>query len=229
MGQDMSFEADIKSSDGTVMGHLHGKDWPVGEPAGIKVINDDTDAKNGKPQNCIMTSSYLEFQNMNTMDGGTGYLDAWDDSLEPKPVLCSSPFQTHKRYKINLLPTTVDGVALGAYGKPVDLVFNLDRNDTTTDIRRYQVLQKVNNYTGKRLDGYKLEVLDANGKPNPALTLSLGEGEGAESDGTPNGEDIWDISVLAKMSHGLWEPLDKHFEQPGFFDSTRVYYPVSIK
>ena len=38
----------------TVMAHLHGKDWPVGEPAGIKIVN-----VQGEPVNCIMTTSYI--------------------------------------------------------------------------------------------------------------------------------------------------------------------------
>ena len=180
MEANMSFESDIKdityapgsqTVGTTVMGQLHGKDWPVGEPAGIKIINGDTNTQNGKPENCIMTSSFLEYQDMDDNLSGTGYLDAWP--TEPNPVICSSPFQSHKRYKINLLPTTVETVDTDGYGKPVDLVFKLDSLDLDTNITRYQVLQKVNNYTGKRLDGIKIEVLDENGTVNDALnTLS---------------------------------------------------------
>ncbi len=205
-----SFESDIKNTAGTVVGHLHGKDYPVGEPAGIKVINDDMDVKHGKPFNCIMTSSYQ----------AGGYLD----DVTPQPVICSSPFQTHKRYKINMLPSSVEGVAPGAYGKSIDLVFNLDDTDTNTTVRRYQVLQKANNYTGVRLDGYKVEVLAGVGAaavPNAALTLSLGLGE-------DNNTDIWNVEDMANMSHGLWGPIDDNFEAPGFFDSTRAYYPVVL-
>jgi len=217
-----SFESDIKDitynprvSGNTVMGHLHGKDYPVGEPAGIKVINDDMKMKHGKPTNCIMTSSYLS----------TGYLDA----ATPQPVICSSPFQTHKRYKINMLPASVEGVAPGEYGKGIDIVFNLDPADTNATIRRYQVLQKANNYTGVRLDGYKVEVLDENGTANAALTFSLGLGEGLDKDGNPDPTvDIWDPSDMANMSHGLWGPIDDNFDAPGFFDSTRAFYPVAL-
>lgn len=208
MGTDESFESDIKNELGVVVGHLHGKDWPVGEPAGIKIINDDTNVKNGKPTNCIMTSSYLD----------TGYLD----TVDPKPVLCSSPWQSHKRYKINLLPTTVEGITPGEYGKPVDLVFNLDPTDTNTTARRYQVLQKVNNYTGMRLNGYKVEVFDANGDKNDALTLSLGEGEGEA------GANLWAENELANFSHGLWGPYQEGRFENGFFDYTRVYYPAAL-
>ena len=74
-----------------------------------------------------------------------------------------------------MLPSTVTGVdfnATGGYGKPFELVFNLDPTDTSTAVRRYAVLQKINNYTGTILDGYKLEVLDENGTKNPNLFLS---------------------------------------------------------
>ncbi|SFZ97794.1 hypothetical protein MNB_SV-5-165 [hydrothermal vent metagenome] len=211
MGVDRSFESDIKDrSAGTVMGHLHGKDWPVGEPAGIKIINGDNAVEHGKPENCIMTSSYLS----------GGYLD----DATPSPVICSSDFQTHKRFKINMLPTSVGEE--GEYGNPIDLVFNLDPADTTTV--RYQVLQKINNYTNMRLDGYKVEVLDENGSVNPALTLSLGLGEGTDSKGISDGSNIWDAEDMANMSHGLWGPVDSHFTQQGFFDDVRAYYPVTL-
>jgi len=212
MTEGMSFESDIFSDDSknTIMAHLHGKDWPVGEPAGIKVINGDTKVQHGKPINCIMTTSYIEDHYLNVAP------------IDREPVICSSDFQTHKRFKINLLPTTVENVPAGGWGKPVDLVFNLDTSDTNTSIVRYQVLQKINNYTDRRLDGYSLEVLDENGNINSELTISLGYGEG--DDGT----DIWDESELANMSHGLWGPIDNHFPKPGFFDEYRAYYPVTF-
>lgn len=226
MGADMSFESDIKDRvTGEVLGHLHGKDWPVGEPSGIKIINDDN-AKHGKPGNCIMTTSYLAYQDMDDNTSGSGYLDAWPE--EPNPVLCSSPFQTHKRYKINMLPSTVEGVVPGNYGKPIDLVFNLDPTDANATIRRYQVLQKANNYTGMRLDGYKVEVLKGDATPSPLLTLSLGYGEGVDKNGTLDGSDIWNAEDMANMSHGLWGAIDNHFDAPGFFDSSRAYYPVTL-
>ncbi|CAA6824695.1 MAG: Unknown protein [uncultured Thiotrichaceae bacterium] len=209
MRADKSFEADI-TTGGEVRGHLHGKDWPVGEPSGIKIINADTKTKEGKPANCIMTSSYLE----------EGYLGAGN-----KPVLCSSGFQTHKRFKVNILPSTVTTADAEGYGLPVDLTFNLKADDTSTE--RYQVLQKVNNYSGKRLDGYKIEVLDATGQPNAELTLSLGIGEGIDHDGNPDG-DIWDEESMANFSHGLWGPADHHFNEDGFFDSTRAYFTPAL-
>jgi len=215
-----SFESEIMT-EGEHRGNLHGKDWPVGEPAGIKIINDDTKVKHGKPVNCIMTSSYQEFRDdLNN----TGYLDAFEEAAQPNPVICSSPWQTHKRYKINLLPTSVDNVAVGeeGYGKPIDIVFNLDPADTNTTVRRYQVLQKANNYSGKRLKGYKIEVFGENGLPNDALTLSLGLGEG-DADG-----DIWGVDDMANMSHGLWGPYEEDRFDNGFFDYIRAYYPVTL-
>lgn len=203
---DRSFESFI-STGGEVRARLHGKDWPVGEPSGIKIINNDSGV-HGKPDNCIMNTSFLEGH----------YLD---DSII-KPVLCSSDFQTHKRFKVLMLPSTVEGVANGSFGKPIDFFFNLDTSDSSTAQVRYQVLQKIDNYTGKRLDGYSIEVLDAKGEKNPALTLSLGAGEG---DG---GGDIWEKDELANFSHGLWGPIDDHFSVPGFFDDKRAYYPVTL-
>jgi len=232
MIKSMSFESEI-STGGEVRGKLHGKDWPVGEPAGIKIINDDLNVGNGKPFNCIMTTSYQEYQITDDESSGTAYLDSFANGEQPRPTLCSSPFQTHKRFKINLLPSTVDGITLGQYGKPVEMTFNLDPTDVNTTNRRYQVLQKINNYTDKRLDGYRIEVLDENGIMNPALTLSLGEGEGLDEDGNPDSTvDIWGVEDVANMSHGLWGPYEKsggvvRFDN-GFFDYKTVYYDATL-
>jgi len=185
-----------------------GKDYPVGEPAGIKVINGDTLTKHGKPENCIMTTSYLE---------GT-----YSDTLNPEPVICSSAFQTHKRFKVKMLPSMV--TVAGANGTPVDLKFKLDGNDISTEKVRYQVFQKINNYTGMRLNGYTLEVLDGNGQSNPNLTLSLGIGENPDS----NGPDVFGYNEFANFAHGLWGPPDSHFSEQGFFDDVRAYYPVTL-
>lgn len=202
MGTGQSFESEILSG-GEVRGKLHGKDWPVGEPSGIKIINGDLKAlATGSPANCIMTSSYLK----------SHYLD---ELLEERwPSICSSSFQTHKRFKVNMLPTTVDTVDAEGYGKPFDIVFNLDLSDINTSITTYQVLQKINNYTGKILDGYKLEILDGSGAKNDNLTLSL---------------DKDSIDDYANFSYGLWGPVNEpHFPTQGFFDSAKAYYPVTL-
>ena len=59
-------------------GHRLAKDWPIGEPPGIKIVNDDNEARfqDGRPNNCIMATSYLD--------------DAFLDSTDPEQVLCSS-------------------------------------------------------------------------------------------------------------------------------------------
>ncbi len=221
MDYNQSFESVIKEiGSAEERGLLHGKNWPVGEPAGIKIINDDSDTKNGKPENCIMTTSYLD-----TEDNPFkvyGYLDG--DT--PTPTVCSSSFQTHKRFKINMLPTTVANLDAERYGQPVDLVFKLVGGDTTTE--RYQVFQKINNYTGLRLDGYKIEVLDGSGNPNNALTLSIGLLENPKSTGAIN---IWDVEDMANFSHGLWGPQTyevpvPHFPTDGFFDLKRAGFVV---
>jgi len=202
--EDSNFTSEI-TTEGAVRARLNGKDWPIGEPVGIKVINGDSAVKHGKPVNCILSTTYLESAGL--------------DTANPKPVICSSTLQSHKRFKVNMLPSTVAGVDNGEYGKPIDLVFNLDAGDTST--KRYQIMQKIDNYTGKRLDGYTIEVLDANGSTNPNLTLSLGIGEGDDG-------DIWASNELATFSHGLWGPVDiPDFPDGGFFDLTRAGLQVT--
>ncbi|HEY9191184.1 MAG TPA: choice-of-anchor F family protein [Sulfurovum sp.] len=228
-----SFASDITVSETntTIMGTLNGKDWPVGEPAGIKIINGDTGVNNGKPENCIMTTSYLSAEDTGT--GESGYLDT-TAIAGPVPTICSSGFQTHKRFKVRMLPDTVADVntSVGGYGKPIDLVFNLDP-DSNSSMQRYQVFSKINNYTDVRLMGYKIEVLDHNKQPNAQLKLSLGIGENDEKlDENNNSTDIWGVDDMANFSHGLWGPYEEHkgvvrFED-GFFDKIRAYLPVSL-
>ena len=220
-----SFESDIYDSvdtSGAVLVNLHGKNWPVGEPAGIKVMNSplitDTISRN-RPASCIMTTSFLE---------GT-YLD----TTTPVETKCNSDFQTHKRFKLNMLPTMVEpgDIDGDGYGEGVNLTFNVEAEAGT---RGYVMLQKINNYTGKRLDGYKVEVgfLDGDGNftkasdENADLRLSIGLGEN-------DGEDIWTPDKLASFSHGLFgaetfeEPVP-HFPEDGFFDSRAAGFYVEL-
>ena len=104
---DFTYLGNVDDGLGTVMGYTLAKDWPVGEPSGIKIVNDDFDVKEGKPTNCIMSTSYLA--------------DHFLDSANPIQVPCSGPFQSHKRYKLAMLPTSIDG----AGSESIDLVFNV--------------------------------------------------------------------------------------------------------
>jgi len=210
-----TFESELWVGE-EIRGLLHGKNWPVGEPAGIKVVNDDTGTeKSGKSPNCIMTTSYLDEVDSGT--GETGYLNIYEINPDgiAVPTVCSSPFQSHKRFKVNMQETMV--VEANTWGKPFDLTFNLDTEDTSTAPRRYQVFSKINNYTGMRLDGYKVELLDENGtnvtEDNQikfSLVLTTKESSEDES------------GFEAVFAHGLWGPIDKHFPENGFFDDKRA-------
>ena len=188
---DLGYSSDVDG--GTVLA----KDWPVGEPAGIKIVNDDFDAK--RAPNCIMSTSYLE--------------DHLLDSADPKQVICSGPFQSHKRYKLAMLPSTVAGGPGAEEG--IDLVFNVEQDGTSRD---YQVFQKINNWTNERLQGFTIEVgtgIGAGFVPASALT---GVGLANLSLSIPT--TVWErTNQLANFSQGLFGPVDtKHFRPAGFFD-----------
>jgi len=212
-----TFESEI-STGGEIRGLLHGKNWPVGEPAGIKVVNDDNGTlQSGKSSNCIMTTSYLDEVDSGT--GESGYLNIYDTNPDgiAVPTVCSSPFQSHKRFKVNMQPSTVAGVAYDTYGKPFELTFNLDQTDTNATVRRYQVFSKINNYTGVRLDGYKVELLDENGTEVNASNLIK-----FSLDLTTKTSSEDESGYEAVFAHGLWGPTDKHFPENGFFDGVRA-------
>ncbi len=214
-----------------LMAKLTGKVWPVGSPMGVKAVNNDPYVKSGKPVNCLINTSFLS--PTDSLDPLSAYLD----SANPRPVICSSPFQTHKRFKFAMQPATVDGVADGADGKGIDVVFNVT-DDTT--LRPYQVFSKIDNYTGKRLKGYKIVVGKGRGTDfKPAselgiadkLHISLGVAEGSLHGKVKplplDGSDIFEEDGLATFSHGLFGAPDKHFQQNGFFDSRTAGFNVA--
>jgi hypothetical protein len=190
---DMSYFATVDDGDSNQMGFVFAKNWPVGEPPGIKVIHDDLNVKKGKPVNAIMSTSYL--------DGH--YLDS-DDPIQ---VIASSPYQTHKRYKVAMLPATVDGEG----AESVDLVFNVEAEEGS---RGYEVYQKINNWTDKRLAGFTLEVGFGIGEDFQQVSPELLDDLHLS---VPS--DFWSAGQLATFSSGLFSPGDEHTGLPGFFDA----------
>ena len=219
----------------TVMGRLHGKDWPIGEPSGVQVLTDtlidappEEQMPNGKSDSCIMTTSY-------DPEAEGFHLVHPEVAVQ---TVCSSPFQSHKRFKINLQPSTVDGVSPEDVDS-VDMVFNVEG----PAVRHvYQVYQKINNYTGARLSGYTLEVgfgvgvnfVNVNEVGNAflltELNLNIGEGDRPNPDPDTGLNNIWDVDQMANFSHGLWGPIDepKYFLENGFFSDIRTGYVVSL-
>lgn len=200
---DFTYASLVFDDTSTLMGIVLAKDWPVGEPAGVKIVNDDPNVKNGKPANCIMSTSYL----------AEHYLD----SADPVQVICSSPFQTHKRYKVAMLPTTVDGID----SESVDMVFNVEAEMGTRD---YQVFQKINNWTDSRLMGFRIEVGFGVGDSFVSAS-SMGVDLANLNISVPS--DLWSETQLATFSAGLFGPLDKHTGEVGFFDpNTRAGFYI---
>ena len=231
-----SFVSNVKGPMDSVMAKLTGKDWPVGEPTGIKAVNGDTKVKNGKPQNCLINSSYLG------ADDSASKADSYLDSTNPEPVICSSGFQSHKRFKIAMQPATVATIGNGKAGEGIDMVFNVADGGGLT---AYQVFSKINNYTDKRLKGYKIVVGQGTGSSFQSasklgiadkLQISLGIAEGSSkgSKSALNGSDIFDDDGLATFSHGLFgkaEPAKgdepSRFPNNGFFDVATAGFNVT--
>ena len=199
---DYTYQADVDNGDGDVLGIVLAKDWPIGEPPGIKIVNDDLEVQQeGRPTNCIMSTSYLD----------PDFLD----TAAPEPVLCSGPFQSHKRYKLAMLPTAVD---LGAGAEEgIDLVFNVGPDEPGAEPRDYQVFQKINNWTNGRLDGFTIEVGTGIGADFVPASAATGPGVENLSLSVPN--DFFDPNQLATFSQGLFGPIDTQHDRPaGFFD-----------
>lgn len=215
MGTDGLYASDIYNTtyiDGaafeTLMATVVAKDWPVGEPPGIKIVNDDRNVKAPRPENCIISTSYLD----------PDFLD----TSTPVQVNCSSPFQSHKRFKVILLPALVDSIG----EESVDLVFNVIDEPGSRD---YQVFQKINNWTDVRLQGFTLQA--GFGVGSGFLDTSASGRAFADLSISVPGE-VWGAEQLATFSHGLFGAADRHFPEGGFFDQQRAgfhidQYPVA--
>jgi len=207
------FLSDIYN-DTTKVGQIAGKNYPVGEPEGIRVVEGDTSVQAPNPQNCIMTTSYLE--------------GAFLDSASPEKTICGSPFQSHKRFKVRMLPESVANVtdpAANPEGKGIDIVFNVEDSGEATS---YQVFQKINNWTDVRLAGYKLQLGFGTGSSfTPASSVPEINDSANELSVTVD-NNIWASNEVATFAHGLFGPADQHFPPPGgYFDNTtRAGYVV---
>jgi len=197
------YYGDVSNEDGVVTGTVVGKSWPVGEPPGIKVVNDDLDVNNDKPTNCLMTTSYL----------AGSYLDA----KAPVQTICSSGFQTHKRFKVNMSPDSI--------GSAIDLVFNVVPDK---DSRDYQVFQKINNYTDVRLEGFTIQIGVGTGDSFQAAGDAFVTAKGDPPLGLSTPDAIFDADQRATFSHGLFGPADNHFPEDGFFDDTPAGFMTEI-
>jgi len=244
-------------SGATTVASLSGKVWPVGEPMAVKAVVGDMKTSDGKPNNCIINTAYLDALKSTT--GISGYLN----TANPEPVICSSDFQSHKRFKIPMRAASLDPNT-----NPIDLVFNVideaawatefpanatnDAARTAADglpgdlasnplkLRPYQFFSKINNYTGKRLAGFKIVIGTGTGatfvpaSDTPGLVeklhLSLGLGEGWDkgAGALPNpAKNIFAPDSMATFSAGLFGPIDDHFTAVGFFDERPAGFYVN--
>ena len=240
-----TFVSPISDGAGSVTGNLHGKDWPVGEPSGIKVITTagiDEPLSHNRPGSCILSTSYFEYSELPDTDPDSTLPGGWLDSqlvhgTAPNPTLCGSPFQTHKRFKIDAVTPTADATVAdpAALAEPIDVVINVDPASGETATRRYMILQKLNNYSDRRYSGYTVEVGFGVGASfvnattaavAPAnLSLSIGTGEDTSTDPV---SDIWDAIDLATFSAGLFGTADDKHPNDGFFDTRRAGYYVGL-
>lgn len=195
----MSYVYDKAASDTTAthMGSVIAKNPPVGEPQGVKVVNGE--------KNCIISTAFLDEADYEADP------DAEADYSNQNPVTCSSPFMTHKRYKVLMLPKTVDGGI-----DSVDMVFNVENDATSTDsVIPYTIYQKINNWTDSRLEGY---------------TLQVGFGIGADFTESTDGTLTFDNTDDSTYSHGLFGPIEEgKFPENGFFSSDKAGYEAFTK
>lgn len=111
---------------------------------------------------------------------------------------CGSGFQTHKRFKVLMKPNTVDGDGTDS----VDLVFRADNRGDA--VEEYRVFQKINNWTGQRLTGFRLEVGFGIGE---AFQNVVGSQAAANLSVEVN-QYFTDPDKQTNFAHGLFGPIE---------------------
>jgi hypothetical protein len=193
---DTIFTDDMVANE-VLMSTLVAKDPPVGIPPGVKVLNEQT-VEPSQPENCIMATAV--------------------------GITCGSGFQTHKRFKVLMQPSMVDGGNTDS----VDLVF-----DTTTagndPTESYRVFQKINNWTDERLTGFTLEV----GFGTGANFVSAFGSAAAANLSVEVDQYFTDPNRKSNFAHGLFGPIeppnwgDTGAFTGGFFDDqSRAGYRI---
>jgi len=166
---DMDF---INGSSGeTLMARLVAKNPPVGEPPGVKVLNDQP-VSDKQPESCIMATAV--------------------------GVHCGSDFQTHKRYKVLMQPAMIDGIGSDS----VDMVFKVGNNGDA--VEEYRVFQKINNWTGERLTGFRLEV----GFRIGTAFQNVADSAAAANLSVEVDQYFDDINKQTNFAHGLFGPVE---------------------
>jgi len=217
---------DDKSDEATRLGYITQKIWPISEPSGLKVVNNDNSVNRFKPTNCIMSSSYLGDANESDADDTTFYLD----DANPSPTLCGSYAGSSKRFQLVLNDNIVTEPDNEGYMGSIDLVFNIDQNADKNTTTKYQVFQKVSNFTNVRFDGLKIEVLKGTGasavEATADLNISLGLGEGNPNEGSGN---IFEEHEMAFYPPGIWgyNATKPHLPLNGWFDDEPDGYIVT--
>jgi hypothetical protein len=113
-------------------------------------------------------------------------------------IHCGSGFQTHKRFKVLMKPHTVDGAGTDS----VDLVFRADNRGDA--VEEYRVFQKINNWTGQRLTGFRLEVGFGIGE-----NFQNAVGSTAEANLSVVVEQYFsDPDKQTNFAHGLFGPIE---------------------
>lgn len=222
-------------------GSLHGKNWPVGEPHGIKAANSagpmDLQSGSNKPASCLLSTSFYTNADdpKNYDEEGTyigeepadeGWLNTADETTV-NPTYCDSPFQTHKRFKVDSLTPTAED-AEDAIAQPIDFVFNVEAGETA--VREYMVLQKLNNYSDRRYAGVQVEVGFGVGDNfvNAADVDGVAENLKVSYTAGPADDYVFAEDDRATFSAGLFGTADDKHPNDGFFDTRKAGYDMTV-
>lgn len=222
-------------------GLMLGKDWPVGEPHGIKAANStgpmDLQKGNNKPASCLLsTSFYVNADDPSNYDEEGTYIgeepadEGWLNTVDEttvNPTYCDSPFQTHKRFKVGSLTPTADD-AEDAIAQPIDLVFNVEAGETA--IREYMVLQKLNNYSDRRYGGVQVEVGFGVGENfvNAASVDGVADNLKISYTAGPADDYVFAEDERATFAAGLFGTADKNHPDDGFFDTRKAGFDMTV-
>ncbi|BCO32077.1 hypothetical protein TspCOW1_21800 [Thiohalobacter sp. COW1] len=143
---------------------------------------------------------------------------------------CNDGFQTHKRYKMSATGVgSIDMVFTVRNVDAVDPIVDKDGNPVANDqdaaVNVYRMIGKLNNHTGGRLGGFRVELGHGLGDDFVKSTAGDGVKIALREEGADPADDLGD-NQMAEFPGGLfYGPADARHDW-GFFSSTRANFAV---
>ena len=207
---DYSYQADVDNGAGEVMGIVLAKDWPIGEPPGIKIVNDDT----GNIQTVDPATASCR-RRISTARSSTRA------TRSRSPVVDHSSRTSASRSRCSRPPSAVERAPKKASTSCSTSIPRKGRV-TTRCSRRSTTGPTAASTASPSRSAPESAPPSCRRPTEPAAQAST-------TSASPCRTDFFDPDQLATFSQGLFGPIDTQHDRPaGFFDpNTRAGFKIA--